>query len=177
MVNIELVTKHPLEESKRQQLLRIIGRYRLSRWQFTNYIQVQHCSAPHSHPTLTLNTRVLEDDILTVATYLHEQLHWCLEIWCQSNDEDILEQELQGKYPSVPGPSDGGAEDASSTYLHLVVCSLEVDVLASLFDLVEAGNIVKRQPVYQWIYESILHDWPYFDQLLDRYRLRPSPNE
>ncbi|MEO7000626.1 MAG: hypothetical protein ABI068_02350 [Ktedonobacterales bacterium] len=56
------------------QLLTLLQRYDLSRWRFTSAIEIDQQTIPHSHPTLTLHARHLDDDGLLLATYLHEQV-------------------------------------------------------------------------------------------------------
>lgn len=45
---------------------------------FTQEVVVEKDSVPHSHPTLTLNTRV-DDERLVLKTLVHEQFHWYAE--------------------------------------------------------------------------------------------------
>ena len=65
---------------------------------FTNVIQIKSTSIPHSHPILTLNTRVRESEPHNVETFIHEQFHW----FAQDNplyDEGI--DYLKSKYPDL----------------------------------------------------------------------------
>jgi hypothetical protein len=66
----------PREERARAQLLRLCDEFNLTRWQFTDLVQIQNWVIPHSHPVLTLNTRWIDDDEYALATYIHEQLYW-----------------------------------------------------------------------------------------------------
>lgn len=76
MLNIVLVSGTPLEEQAREQLLRLMERYDLRRWQFTDAVRIETGVIPHSHPMLTLNTRHLDDDHTALSVYIPEQLHW-----------------------------------------------------------------------------------------------------
>jgi len=82
------------------QLLTLLRRHDLSRWRFTTDIHIDRQAIPHSHPTLTLHTRHLDDDGLLLATYLYEQLHWFVEGRQTGLQQAIAA--LQACYPHPP---------------------------------------------------------------------------
>ncbi len=64
-------------------------------------------------------------------------------------------------YPEVPDASNGGARDASSTYLHLIVNWLEVEVLRAVVGTGDAQETLQAAchgRVYQWIYSRVAED-------------------
>ena len=87
-MSISLATGTEGEARARDQLLLLLDRYELHRWQFTSRVRIEQGAIPHSHPVLTLNTRYPDDDLLALSTYLHEQLHWFVRLtfqrrWCR----------------------------------------------------------------------------------------------
>jgi hypothetical protein len=171
-LEIRLATGVPREERARAQLLRLCKEYDLSRWQFTDLVQIQDSVIPHSHPVLTLNTIPVDDD-LALATYVHEQLHWFLIDWEAMHPEGAraADRELVARYSSVPREDDGGARHDSSAYLHLFVCSLEFASLVELIGAERARSTVESSRVYRWVYDTILAEWDYFEDFLSRYGL------
>ena len=51
-----------------------------------------------------------------------------------------------------------GARDEHSTYLHLVVNWLEVDVTARFIDRAEVERHVRALPFYRWCYQTVITD-------------------
>jgi hypothetical protein len=168
-LTITLAGDDPRAEQGRTQLRRLLARYDLRRWQFTDTVRIQTGVIPHSHPVLTLNTRFLKDDERALATYLHEQLHWF--VLTRELGLRAALQELHARFPTVPAAADGGARDAFSTYLHLVVCALEYAGLIELIGAGAAHRTVAAADVYTWVYATLLADWPYFRDLLRRHAL------
>jgi catechol 2,3-dioxygenase-like lactoylglutathione lyase family enzyme len=166
---ITLVSGDPLEEQAGWQLLRLLERYDLRKWQFTDAVQIDQTAIPHSMPVLTLNARYLRDDERALATYLHEQLHWF--VFGRQVALHRAIRELRQRYPSVPPFEAGGARDETSTYVHLVVCPLEYAALTEVIGAEAARAAIERADVYTWIYATILQDWSYFADLLSRHAL------
>src|SRR5262249_41281436 len=69
------------EAQTKEQLLRLLKTYDVSRWIFTKSIVIDERAIPHSHPVLTLHARHLQDDELLLSTFVHEQFHW---FWCRT---------------------------------------------------------------------------------------------
>ncbi len=153
-IRIELATGSRLESEGRDQLRRILATYDLSPWIFTRRIRFQSRVVPHSHPVLTLNTRYLDDDTLQAATLLHEQLHWPLAEREAATDSAIAD--LRGLYPTVPGGPPEGARNEHSTYLHLLVCTLELDAVSAVFGESVARRLLGDWKHYTWVYREVL---------------------
>lgn len=95
----------------------------LQRWLFTGGTIIDEgARIPHSHPVLTLNTRI-EGDVDLLSVLVHEQLHWFANEKEDAVEEAVLE--FRQIFPEVPVRGHEGARDEYSSYLHLVVCDLE----------------------------------------------------
>ncbi len=56
----------------------------------------------------------------------------------------------------VPQGRPYGARSASSTYLHLIVCYLELEALKSFLGERPARRVLATQTHYVWIYATVL---------------------
>ncbi len=77
---LNIKTKHnlPAEEQRKDQMERLAKEYDLKKYTITRDILIERGAMNHSHPTLTLNLRFLDNDDLALSAYLHEQGHWVL---------------------------------------------------------------------------------------------------
>lgn len=171
---IEVSLKHgsPREQAAKRQLERVLARYRPSRWLFTRRVIIDQDAIPHSHPVLTLNTRHLDDDERLLTVFIHEQIHWfTVSRW---DDGDAAIRELQVHYPVVPDRPPEGARDRESTYLHLLVCTLEYEAALELLGAEAGRAVIERASldIYRWIYRTVLSDAARIRVVLDRYKLR-----
>jgi hypothetical protein len=127
---------------------------------------------PHSHPVLTLST--FNAGHFQLASLLHEQLHW----FCEAHDADAdraYQQDLRPRYPVVPVGRPDGAFDEESTYLHLIVCWLEMDALIQLRGRAVAEEVAKGAAaagLYAWVYRTVLHDFDVLAEIHARHNLR-----
>ena len=141
------------ERQAEAQLRRLLAEHDVERWLFTREVLIDETAPiPHSHPLLTLNAGGLENDLAELATLLHEQFHWfALEDQKRLGDTIGAFREL---FPEVP--SRGGARNESSTYLHLVICDLELQAMTGLVGEEKAREIIGGWNHYSWIYEQVL---------------------
>ncbi len=155
-LTIELVEGSESEELARSQLRRLVDQFDIDRWLFTNEVRIDDSQRiPHSHPVLTLNSRYLDDDLGQLATFLHEQFHWyAAERQGQVNSAIAEFREL---FPDVPSGR-AGARDEYSTYLHLIICDLELAAMQQLSGDSEARRTLSRWQHYTWIYEQVLNN-------------------
>ena len=152
---IEITTAHGSDDEVRTAdfLRQLLEKYDVSRWQFTDHVIIDEDAIPHSHPVLTLSTRVRGRSLTgLLATYLHEQLHWYVNEETDPNAAAAIDACRQ-LFPSVPADFDG-ARDENSVHLHLIVCWLEFESLR----LVAPGDDTEafiasclESPVYPWI--------------------------
>jgi hypothetical protein len=168
-VEIRLHRGTPLEERGRDQLRRLLRTYDLGQWLFTRDVLIQSDVIPHSHPVLTLNTRYLDDDTAQLATFVHEQLHWFLTDHVARAKIAAATHELRALYPTVPTTLPEGARRKKSTYLHLIVCYLEVQALTELLGEPRARQQLERWTHYTWVYRTVLTETERIGDLLRRH--------
>jgi len=140
----------------------------LQKWKFTNIVVIDDSAISHSHPVLTIGTGTqgAKTETGLLATYLHEQIHWFL-----SRHPVRLRRAigaLKISYPRViVGRKEGGARDEKSTYLHLLVCTLEYDALRAIIGEIPAMKIISSKQYYRWIYVTVLRDFERLMQICD----------
>lgn len=149
-IEISLYEGSPDEEEARQQLRRLLERYALSPWIFTDKVLIQAGVRAHSHPVLTLNTRFRDQDDKQLSFFVHEQLHWYLEEEAGAREEAI--EVLRRMYPEVPVGGSEGARSEYSTYLHLLVGWLEWRAMICLIGEAQAREVYAGMKMYRWIY-------------------------
>ncbi len=164
---IKTVNKTDVEIKTKDKLESLLSKYDTSKWIFTNKILIKEGLRSHSHPVLTVATQHYQDDLLLLATFIHEQIHWFVK--AKVNGRKILD-ELKQKYPEVPvGFSIGGGHDEFSTYLHLIVCYFEYKALEKLVSTKVAEETLKRRDVYSWVYKTIFDNKEYFKELFKKH--------
>lgn len=163
---------HPDEVATVKVLEQLLKDYNVTKWIFTQEVLIDKNSIPHSHPVLTLHTRNLTDqtgELGLLATFIHEQIHWHL-VAKEVNTEAAI-QKLRKKYKNVPVRGSAGARDEYSTYLHLIVCSLEYRGMAELTDVEKAKALMESKSYYTWVYKTILEDERYLRKLIKKHHL------
>jgi hypothetical protein len=111
---------------------------------------------PHSHPVITLNASYLWSDTAQLAILLHEGLHWKVDAMPAQAKKAI--EEFTRMFPEAPDKGPLGAQNLYSTYLHLIVCDLELQALELAIGTNAARNRLSRKPYYKWIYEKVLNN-------------------
>jgi len=168
-LSIQLHRGTPLEERGREQLHRLLHTHDLRKWLFTRDVLIQSGVIPHSHPVLTLNTYYLDDDTAQLATFVHEQIHWFLTDQVGHAQTNAAVSELRELYPQAPTAPPEGARDAWSTYLHLLVCTLELQALTELLGEPSARQQLTRWTHYTWVYRTVLTDTEKIADLVRRH--------
>jgi hypothetical protein len=152
----------------RELLLALRRRYDLRRYEYTRLVQIVPAGPTHSHPILTLGTRFADSEDQLLATYLHEQMHWYL--WRLGGiDHDPIApffDELVRRYPKAPIKLPEGARSYEQTYLHLVVCWLEIAAVSDLIGRERAEALCTTTWGYRWIYRTVQKDWEALGKLL-----------
>jgi hypothetical protein len=117
MQSLVVTTKHqyPEEENVAEIVHLLYEKYEIPT--FTSTICIEKGVIPHSHPILTLNTRV-SDERNILETLIHEQFHWyaqehpryekCIS-YLKTKYEDDGEHNKSGLYPN-------------SYWEHIIVC-------------------------------------------------------
>jgi hypothetical protein len=159
------------EVQTKGQLQKLLAQYDLSRFIFTKEIIIDRSSIPHSHPVLTLHTRHLKDDELFLSTFVHEQLHWFLT---QHKDEtEQAVKDLRTIFPKVPVGFPEGADSEDSTYLHLLVNTLEYRADKELLGELRARQVMEFWATdhYRWVYRQVLDEGDKIRAVLRKYKL------
>ena len=172
-IEISLKNNTVAEAQTRTQLQRLIAAYDLSKWTFTDKVQVDEKAIPHSHPILTMSARHIKDDELLLSTYVHEQIHWHLVQMSKETDDAV--HELHVMFPKVPAGGDEGATDEQSTYLHILVIYLEYRADRELMGELKAKQVMEfwSGDHYTWIYKTVLERAPEIGRIAFKYRLVP----
>jgi len=142
----------PQEDEAAERLRVLLSSFDLSRFLYTDRVVIDATARmSHSHPVLTLHPgHVLgptEDVTLTV--YLHEQMHWAAQTLAGFGPAI---DEAKSRWPDPPGPTQGGAADPHSTWLHFPVCGLELAAMSEVVGEDRAIAAVTVLPWYGWIY-------------------------
>lgn len=148
-----------------------INTYDITPWTFTDEVLIEEGAFSHSHPVLTLSTRNTDGEF-QLASFLHEQIHWFCD--AREADTDRVALDLKSCYPDVPVGRPEGARTEESTYLHLIVCWLEIDALARLAGQTSAERIATHYAQgsgYAWIYRTVLADFESLGQIYARHDL------
>ena len=160
----------------RAWLVALRGRHRdLTRFEYTRHVRIVPASTTHSHPILTLGTRFAESEDHLLATYLHEQMHWYL--WRLGGpDHDPVApffDELVRRYPKAPTRLPDGARNYEQTYVHIVVCWLELNATSEFIGWDRAAALAETNFGYRWIYRTVVRDWESLGQLWEKHGILP----
>jgi hypothetical protein len=157
-----------LAQAKAEKIVECIEgwrqRYDVSRFEYTRHLRVAPYEIPHSHPVLTLNARLFNPEEI-LCEYLHEQMHWYMERLGSADEGSPLIAELKQHYPNAPVGFPEGANDEYSTYLHLLVNWLEIEVAAHFMPRARVEEIARNKHYYRWMYRTVLADWQSLEEL------------
>jgi hypothetical protein len=160
----------------KQNLLHLAQVYDLSPFLFTKDIIIKSDIAPEpvSDPNLTLNTKNSEDPKKILSRLLHGELHWWLLRDKQATSLAMLE--LKKIYPDAPQTNEYGKD---TTYLHLIVCYLELRALEFYVGVKESKQIIsalmKQDKLYPWIYYQVLNKDFAIKKIVKKHKLLPPP--
>lgn len=156
----------------KQNLLQLSQVYDLSPFYFTKKIHIQSKVVSHSHPVLVLNTKNAEFPKKLLSAFIHEEIHWWLTE--NKNRSTPAIKDLQKIYPKVPVTK---GQNARSTYLHLIVCYIELKALSSYLGKEEGRKIItsimKKDKFYPWVYYQVLYKDFAINKIVAKYKLVP----
>ncbi|MDL2344468.1 hypothetical protein QOL99_09910 [Deinococcus sp. MIMF12] len=109
---------------------------------------------PLSPEEEALQARDTKDRLLGI--YIHEQLHQYLDL--QSEETLAAVEVLRNLYPEVPVGGTEGAMNEFSTYLHLILCTLELDAMALLIGEARYRDLKAAPRFYRFIWRTVLED-------------------
>jgi hypothetical protein len=172
-VEISLAHGTKAEADTRDQLQGLLKRYDLSDWLWTRKIIIDQDAIPHSHPTLTLHTRHLKDDLLLLSTLVHEEYHWFET--AHEADVSAAISDLKTAYPRVAVGGQDGASDEQSSYLHIVVCYAEWQKMKALVGPDRAREAMDfwARDHYRAIYRLVLDHEQAVGEVVARHQLLP----
>ncbi len=149
----------------------------LARYEYTRHVRIVPASATFSHPILTMGTRFAESEDHLLATYLHEQMHWYLWRLGGPDHDPVLPffDELVRRYPKAPTRLPDGARNYEQTYVHLVVCWLELNAVAEFIGWDRAAALAETNYGYRWIYRTVVRDREALGQLFIQHGIVPMP--
>jgi hypothetical protein len=166
--HIDLSEAERASSSIKSMLLKLRGEFDLAPFEYTRKVRIAPGEIPHSHPVLTINTMVRDEQPL-LSLYLHEQMHWYVTWYSHRHGAGwrAIWADLRARFPDVPVAFPEGAHTAQSSYLHLIVNWLEIAATSRLFGEKTAKEIASKNFVYSGIYKIVLAHW---DTLSDLYR-------
>jgi hypothetical protein len=168
-VRIDLAHGTEREQKTRAQLEHVLASYDLARYTFTRRVTIEERAINHAFPVLTLNARFADSPDELLSSYLHEQLHWHLRD--HSSQQQDAVGELRRLYPAAPVGLPEGAENAFSTYGHLVDCYLEIQADRALIGRERTDAVIRDKGHYTWIYKTVLQDESRIAVLVSRHHL------
>jgi hypothetical protein len=176
-LHVDIDLEHAQREGERVRdlLAALRRRYDLARFEYTKVVRIVPGGETFATPILTLGNRFAGDEDTLLSTYLHEQMHWYL--WHLGTPErDMVApffDELVRRYPDAPTSLPEGARNYQATYIHLVVCWLEIAATAELIGRARAFAFAEAQHTYRWIYRTVLRDWDALGELYRRHGVVP----
>lgn len=179
-VDIDLGEAEREADRIRTWLIALRRRHDLARFEYTRHVRIVPAGPTYSHPILTLGTRFTETEDLLLSTYLHEQMHWYLWLLGGPDHDPVAPffDELVRRYPQAPIWLPEGARSYEQTYMHLVVCWLEVEAAAELIGRTRANRVADTTWGYRWIYRTVIADRDPLGALFTEHGLlpmRPAP--
>jgi hypothetical protein len=174
-IDIDLGEAEREAERIRTWLAALRRRHDLARFEYTRHVRIVPAGPTHSHPILTLGTRFTETEDLLLSTYLHEQMHWYLWMLGGPDNDPVAPffDELVRRYPQAPTWLPEGARSYEQTYVHLVVCWLEIEATAELIGRARANRMADTTWGYRWIYRTVIADRDPLGELLSAHKLFP----
>ena len=174
LIEIDLELGQQRADAARRLLVNLRDQHDLTSWEYTPKVRIAPFEVPHSHPVLTLNARLVEDEDAFLATYLHEQIHWALALH-REEETDLAVERLKVLYPDAHTAFPETTQNEYSTYLHLVVNYLELMVISEIIGRERAESQTQRRRVYTWIYRVVLDDWDDIETVLKATEVLPLP--
>lgn len=161
-------------DALRETLVALHAEHDLARYRYAPRMRIAPSEIAHSHPVLTLNTRVRGAEPL-LSLYLHEQMHWYVTwySWVRKDDWQVIWAALRERYPEVPSVFPEGAHTPQSSYLHLIVNWLEIYAAGEFIGRAKAIEIAAANFVYSGLYKIVLADWDALSRLYEANALVP----
>ncbi len=133
---------------------------------FTEQVVIEAGVIPHSHPILTINTR-LNDEKLLLQVLVHEQFHWYVQnhprydeciLYLKSKYEDDGEHNKSGTYPN-------------SYWEHIIVCFNTRNYLSGILSLEDLNWIYEQWQAYPTLENLIVQRYEMVKSDLERFEM------
>jgi hypothetical protein len=172
-LNIKTKNALPQEEQRKEQMERLGKQYDLKKYTITRDILIERGAMNHSHPTLTLNLRFLDNDDLALSAYVHEQAHWVLTDRNRFDNPSLFE-DLHRAFPNLEIRVPEGDGELRSSYFHIAVCMLEWHAMEELVGLERARKVIewKQGDHYKAIYSIALNQREQVEGVLNRHGVK-----
>ena len=172
---LNIKTKNGLaqEEQRKEQMARLAKQYDLKKYTITRDILIERGAMNHSHPTLTLNLRFLDNDDLALSAYVHEQAHWVLTDRHRFDTPSVFE-DLHRAFPNLEIRVPEGDGELRGSYFHIAVCMLEWHAMEELVGPERARKVIewKQGDHYKAIYSIALNQREQVEGVLNRHGVR-----
>jgi len=162
---INTINNHPREMEVKEVLSRLLKEYRLPT--YTEEINVEFKARPHSHPILTMNTRIL-DWRCVMKQFVHEQMHWFHHGHPKEEEGYIY---LHKKYPLID-KEEFKHNRPRSFWTHIVVCWNTENFLRNIISQEnldymnsECQSYVKTEKMIRDKFDEIRKDLEKFDMI------------
>jgi hypothetical protein len=172
-LNIKTKNGLPQEEQRKEQMERLAKQYDLKKYTITRDILMERGAMNHSHPTLTLNLRFLDNDDLALSAYVHEQAHWMLTDRNRFDNPSLFE-DLHRAFPNLEIRVPEGDGELRSSYFHIAVCMLEWHAMEELVGPERAHKVIewKQGDHYKAIYSIVLNQREQVEGVLHRHGVK-----
>lgn len=172
-LNITLAHNSPAEQRRKEQIERLTARYDLEKYTITRDIVIDQQAMNHSSPVLTQNLRFLDNDDRALSAYVHEQGHWLLMERHRGEMREML-PELKRMFPNLPIAVPQGDGNEGTSYIHLVVLTLEWQALEDLIGPARALAVMefKRDDHYKALYATVIENRQQMEKFLKRYQVK-----
>jgi hypothetical protein len=154
--SITLAHNNEKEQQTRTQLLTLFDTYCLDKWFYTETLQIEEGAISHSHPVLTIgiHPNYVRPPERLLAVYIHEQMHWFLNLETISIDHAIAE--FRQMFTDIPVGGTQGCRSEFSNYLHIIVNTLEYQGISELLGREAAKSQLEKVPFYTSVYKIVL---------------------
>lgn len=173
-IEISLVNGSNTEAQTRDMLFGLLNEYPLDKWRYTETVQIEDNTIPHSHPVLTLNTfHDPGNPVRLLSTYVHEQLHWFWLLEQHEGRQLMAWRQFRDAFPGIPTDPPRGAHSEMSNYLHVAINFWEHLALGELIGKDGADAFLGGKPYYTAIYALVLSENDRIRAILEELDLIP----
>ena len=172
LINIIEVDPNRRTHLTKQNLEHLFKVYDLVPFVFTQTVQIQSMSVPHSHPIITLNTRYMDSPNKLLSSFIHEQLHW----WAMPKTQAIESAtiDLAKTFPLTDVENKN-----RSAHQHLIICYLEFKALSHFIGEREARKVLTQfmndDQLYPWHFQQVLERGAELEKILKKHNLEKLP--